>query len=73
MQQEQKRKEAKGRKDYWLHEGIVVKVLNKRLGDGKYYKEKGASPSCWCKMQEGSGPVAAVSPGAISCALASLE
>ncbi|EKX41000.1 hypothetical protein GUITHDRAFT_159923 [Guillardia theta CCMP2712] len=25
----------------WLHRGIVVKVLNKKLADGKYYKQKG--------------------------------
>ena len=29
------------RKDYWLHEGIVVKVKNKKLKDGKYYNQKG--------------------------------
>lgn len=29
------------RKDYWLHVGIVVKVLNKRVAEGRYYKEKG--------------------------------
>ncbi|CAM9427356.1 unnamed protein product [Phaeothamnion confervicola] len=28
------------KKDYWLHEGIVVKVLNKRVGDGRFYKKK---------------------------------
>ena len=28
------------RKDYWLHPGIVVKVISKKLGD-KYYKQKG--------------------------------
>ncbi|CAN0490386.1 unnamed protein product, partial [Ectocarpus sp. 8 AP-2014] len=33
---------AKGssRKDYWLRQGIVVKVMNKRVGGGKYYKKK---------------------------------
>ena len=29
------------RKDHWLTEGIVVKVMNKKLGGGKYYKAKG--------------------------------
>jgi DNA/RNA-binding protein KIN17 len=29
------------RKDYWLWSGIVVKVVNKRLADGKYHKRKG--------------------------------
>jgi DNA/RNA-binding protein KIN17 len=29
------------RTDYWLTEGIVVKVMNKKVGDGKFYKEKG--------------------------------
>ncbi|CAM9306983.1 unnamed protein product [Ectocarpus sp. 13 AM-2016] len=33
---------AKGssRKDYWLRQDIVVKVMNKRVGGGKYYKKK---------------------------------
>ena len=29
------------RKDYWLWEGIVVKVVNRKLSYGKYYKKKG--------------------------------
>eukprot|EP00164_Ancoracysta_twista_P007829 GFYU01011194.1.p1 GENE.GFYU01011194.1~~GFYU01011194.1.p1 ORF type:complete len:428 (-),score=140.75 GFYU01011194.1:154-1437(-) len=29
------------KKDYWLMEGIVVKIMNKKLKDGKYYKQKG--------------------------------
>lgn len=53
MEQEQARKMAReeeetasktnaadGRKDYWLREGIVVKVMNKKVGGGKYYKKK---------------------------------
>lgn len=28
------------RKDYWLRPGIVVKVMNKKVGGGKYYKKK---------------------------------
>jgi DNA/RNA-binding protein KIN17 len=39
--EEEKKKESRNRKDYWLTEEIIVKVLNKELGDGKYYKEKG--------------------------------
>ncbi len=30
-----------GRKDYWLRRGLIVKVVNKKLGGGKYYKLKG--------------------------------
>lgn len=29
-----------GRKDYWLRPGVVVKVMNKKVGGGKYYKKK---------------------------------
>ncbi|KAG0467615.1 hypothetical protein HPP92_018600 [Vanilla planifolia] len=29
------------RKDYWLVEGIVVKVMSKTLADKGYYKQKG--------------------------------
>ena len=36
---EEKTKEKVNRKDYWLHEGIVVKVITRKLGD-KYYKKK---------------------------------
>ena len=32
--------ERQNRTDYWLHPGIVVKILNKKLVDGKYYKKK---------------------------------
>ena len=32
---------ADGRSDYWLAEGIIVKVVNKRLAEGGYYKRKG--------------------------------
>lgn len=28
------------RKEYWLRPGIVVKVMNKKVGGGKYYKKK---------------------------------
>ncbi|CAL8097317.1 unnamed protein product [Orchesella dallaii] len=41
IKEEQERmKQKKFRKDFWLTNGIVVKVVTKRLGD-KYYKEKG--------------------------------
>ncbi|OXA43925.1 DNA/RNA-binding protein KIN17 [Folsomia candida] len=41
LREEQERfKEKKFHKDYWLLEGIVVKVITKDLGD-KYYKQKG--------------------------------
>lgn len=33
--------EKKERTDYWLQPGIVVKITNKKVGDGKYYKKKG--------------------------------
>lgn len=29
-----------------LHPDIVVKVLNKKVGEGKYYKQKGVR--VWC-------------------------
>lgn len=48
MREEERRKasllaaeDRKDRKDYWLHPGIVVKILSKKLADGKYYKQKG--------------------------------
>ncbi|CAF1397828.1 unnamed protein product [Adineta ricciae] len=37
---EEKRKEEQNLKDYWLHEGIIVKILTLKLGE-KYYKKKG--------------------------------
>ena len=33
--------EAKNRKDYWLHPGLLVKIMNKSLSDGRFYKQKG--------------------------------
>jgi DNA/RNA-binding protein KIN17 len=41
MAEETRRKESAGRKDYWVAPGLVVKVLNKKLKEGKYYKQKG--------------------------------
>ncbi len=40
MMEQEATKEKFGRKDYWLTENIVVKVVTKSLGD-KYYKKKG--------------------------------
>lgn len=37
---EERKKERKNRKDYWMTEGIVVKVITKSLGSD-YYKAKG--------------------------------
>lgn len=39
MEQEERKKEQKNRRDYWLAEGIVVKVVTKSLGSD-YYKQK---------------------------------
>jgi len=39
-EEEELKKETKNRKDYWLAEGIVVKVVTKSLGED-YYKQKG--------------------------------
>lgn len=40
MKAEETKKEKMNRKDYWLAEGIVVKLIAKSLGE-KYYKQKG--------------------------------
>lgn len=40
MQSEEHKKERSNRKDYWLAEGIVVKIVTKSLGE-KFYKAKG--------------------------------
>ena len=37
----EKEAEAASNLDNWLHKGIVVKVLNKKVGGGEYYKKKG--------------------------------
>ncbi|XP_052676740.1 DNA/RNA-binding protein KIN17-like [Crassostrea angulata] len=39
MEFEEKKKEKTNRKDYWLTEGIVVKIVTKKLGE-KFYKKK---------------------------------
>ncbi|XP_020585779.1 KIN17-like protein [Phalaenopsis equestris] len=41
MKEEEITKERMNRKDYWLCEGIVVKVMSKTLIDKGYYKQKG--------------------------------
>ncbi|GAB2282069.1 DNA/RNA-binding protein kin17 [Dionaea muscipula] len=41
MREEEKVKEPSNRKQYWLCEGIVVKVMSKALADKGYYKKKG--------------------------------
>ncbi|XP_073145583.1 KIN17-like protein [Henckelia pumila] len=41
MKEQEKAKERSNRKDYWLFEGIVVKVMSKALADKGYYKQKG--------------------------------
>ena len=37
---EERRRERANRKDYWLHKGIIVKIVTKKLGSD-YYKVKG--------------------------------
>ncbi|XP_073009470.1 KIN17-like protein [Typha latifolia] len=41
MKEEEKIKERSNRKDYWLCEGIIVKVMSKSLAEKGYYKQKG--------------------------------
>lgn len=41
MAEQEKRREREGRKDYWLHPNIVVKILNKSVGGGQFYGQKG--------------------------------
>lgn len=41
MKAKKQKLEKKKRTDYWLCPGIVVKVVNKKLRDGMYYKQKG--------------------------------
>ncbi|XP_044467210.1 KIN17-like protein [Mangifera indica] len=41
MREEEKVKEKINRKDYWLCEGIIVKVMSKALAEKGYYKQKG--------------------------------
>ncbi|XP_027178335.1 KIN17-like protein [Coffea eugenioides] len=41
MRDEEKAKERSNRKDYWLCEGIIVKVMSRALAGKGYYKQKG--------------------------------
>jgi DNA/RNA-binding protein KIN17 len=41
MMEQERQKEKRNRKDYWITPGIVVKIMNKNLANGKYYKQKG--------------------------------
>ncbi|XLR00969.1 hypothetical protein S83_067167 [Arachis hypogaea] len=41
IREEEKKKEKINRKDYWLREGIIVKVMSKALAEKGYYKQKG--------------------------------
>lgn len=41
MMEQEKAKERSNRKDYWLCEGIIVKVMSKALVEKGYYKQKG--------------------------------
>ncbi|KAM7490703.1 hypothetical protein LguiA_033624 [Lonicera macranthoides] len=41
MKEQEKAKERSNRKDYWLCEGIIVKVMSKVLAEKGYYKQKG--------------------------------
>lgn len=41
MKEEEKAKERSNRRDYWICEGIVVKIMSKDLAEKGYYKQKG--------------------------------
>lgn len=41
MKEQERAKEKMNRKDYWVCEGIVVKVMSKALAEKGYYKQKG--------------------------------
>ncbi|XP_031096076.1 KIN17-like protein [Ipomoea triloba] len=41
MREQEQAKEKQNRKDYWLCEGIIVKVMSKALANKGYYKQKG--------------------------------
>ncbi|KAM7471665.1 hypothetical protein LguiA_009848 [Lonicera macranthoides] len=41
MKEQEKAKEHSNRKDYWLREGIIVKVMSRVLPEKGYYKQKG--------------------------------
>lgn len=41
MREQEQAKEKVNRKDYWLCEGLIVKVMSRVLADKGYYKQKG--------------------------------
>ncbi|MCO5582263.1 hypothetical protein L7F22_036155 [Adiantum nelumboides] len=41
MEEEEKAKDRANRKDYWLVEGLIVKVMSKSLSEQGFYKQKG--------------------------------
>ncbi|KAL0549571.1 hypothetical protein IC582_014056 [Cucumis melo] len=41
MKEEEMKKEKLNRKDYWLCDGIIVKIMSKDLAEKGYYKQKG--------------------------------
>ncbi|KAM7514409.1 hypothetical protein LguiA_003992 [Lonicera macranthoides] len=41
MKEQEKAKEHSNKKDYWLCEGIIFKVMSKVLAEKGYYKQKG--------------------------------
>ena len=45
LREEERKKERLNRKDWWITEGIVVKIMNKDLAEGQYYKQKGNLPN----------------------------
>ncbi|PNX90458.1 DNA/RNA-binding protein kin17-like [Trifolium pratense] len=53
IMEEERKKEKINRKDYWLHEGIVVKVMSKALEEKGYYKQKGVV-GCRVKIVNGA-------------------
>lgn len=40
-ERKKQRTEMLTRVDHWMSPGLVVKVMNRKLADGKYYKQKG--------------------------------
>eukprot|EP00003_Mantamonas_plastica_P018799 TRINITY_DN3067_c0_g1_i2.p1 TRINITY_DN3067_c0_g1~~TRINITY_DN3067_c0_g1_i2.p1 ORF type:complete len:432 (+),score=190.50 TRINITY_DN3067_c0_g1_i2:672-1967(+) len=41
MQQDKRKKEKVNRTDNWVCKGIIVRVMHKKLANGKYYEKKG--------------------------------
>jgi hypothetical protein len=53
----EKEAEAASNLDNWLHKGIIVKVLNKKVGGGEYYKKKGVVKAVHDKCAPPSHPL----------------